>query len=175
VLVGAADWICHRASHIEKTSGPKESAIHLLMLIEVGAALLLGIFLEIDSLVIVLMAACFIAHEFTSYWDLAYAAPRRRVSPTEQHIHDYLAVIPFLALSFVLVLHWKQALALIGRGPETAGWGLEWKHGALPTSYVATLLAVLLLFDVLPYLEELWRGWRVHQTNRSLRKQERSS
>jgi hypothetical protein len=48
VFVGAADWLCYRASHIESTSGPKESAIHLVMLGEAGAALLLGIFFDID-------------------------------------------------------------------------------------------------------------------------------
>ena len=36
LLVGIADWLCHRASHIETTSGAKESLIHLLMLGEVG-------------------------------------------------------------------------------------------------------------------------------------------
>lgn len=50
------------------------------MLGEARAALLSGIFLDINSLVILLMTMCFVAHEFTSYWDLAYAAPRRRVS-----------------------------------------------------------------------------------------------
>ena len=33
---GTADAACHRASNIETTSGPKESAIHILMLVEVG-------------------------------------------------------------------------------------------------------------------------------------------
>jgi hypothetical protein len=44
-------------------AGPKESAIHLLMLGEAGAALLLGIFFDIDGLVILLMTACFVAHD----------------------------------------------------------------------------------------------------------------
>jgi hypothetical protein len=99
VFVGAADWLSHRVSHIESTSGPKESAIHLLMLAEAGAALLLGI--------------------------------RRDIAPIEQHIHDYLAVLPFMALSFVLVLHWPQALAAIGAGPEPARWSLGWKGAPL--------------------------------------------
>ena len=32
--------------------------------------------------------------------------------------------------------------------------------GALPTGYLATILLVILFFEILPYLEELWRGWR---------------
>lgn len=160
VLVGALDWLCHRASHIERTSGPKESLIHLLLLAEAGAALLLGIFLEIDALVILLMAGCFLAHEVTNYWDLSWALPRREVTAAEQRVHDYLAVIPFLALSLVMVLHWDQALALIGAGLEPARYILELKATPLPTGYIAGLLGAVLLFDILPYLEELWRGWR---------------
>jgi len=31
LLSGFADWLCHRATHIETTTGAKESLIHLLM------------------------------------------------------------------------------------------------------------------------------------------------
>jgi hypothetical protein len=34
LLAGFADWLCHRASHIETTTGPKESLIRLLMFAE---------------------------------------------------------------------------------------------------------------------------------------------
>jgi len=40
---GFADWLCHRASHIETTTGAKESLIHLLMFAEVGVPLLAAI------------------------------------------------------------------------------------------------------------------------------------
>jgi hypothetical protein len=33
---GVADWLCHRASRIEQTTGARESLLHLLMLVEVG-------------------------------------------------------------------------------------------------------------------------------------------
>src|SRR6266480_3316290 len=33
-LAGVADWLCHRASDIEHTTGAKESIIHLLMFAE---------------------------------------------------------------------------------------------------------------------------------------------
>jgi len=38
LVVGLADYLCHRASHIATTSGPKESLIHLIMLGEIGIA-----------------------------------------------------------------------------------------------------------------------------------------
>lgn len=40
LVAGFADWLCHRASHIESTTGAKESLIHLLMFAEVGVPLL---------------------------------------------------------------------------------------------------------------------------------------
>src|SRR5215471_3554644 len=157
-LAGVADWACHRASRIATTSGAKESVIHLLMLGEAGVATLLGLFLEINALVIAAMIVCFLAHEVTAHWDLRYAVSRRNVTPTEQHVHNYLGAIPLMALSFIIVLHWPQFLALFGAGPERADFSLALKGTPLPIGYVATLLACIALFDVLPYIEELWRG-----------------
>ena len=158
LLIGIADWLCHRASHIETTSGAKESLIHLLMLGEVGVPVLMGLFLEINGLVILVMIAAWILHEVTAHWDLRYALPRREVTPTEQHVHNYLGAIPFMALSFVILLHWPQFLALFGGGPEPADFSLSLKQTPLPIGYIVTILAAILLFEVLPYLEESARG-----------------
>lgn len=57
---GFADWLCHRATHIETTTGAKESLIHLLMFAEAGVPLLAAIFLEINALVIGLAIIAFI-------------------------------------------------------------------------------------------------------------------
>jgi hypothetical protein len=158
LLVGIADWLCHRATHIETTSGAKESLIHLLMLAEVGIGVLLGLFLQINALVIAVMLVCFVAHEFTAHWDLRYAAPRRRITPIEQHVHNYLGALPFMSLSLIIVLHWPQALALIGLGAEPADLSLRLKSTPLPVAYVTTLIGLIALFEILPYFEELWRG-----------------
>jgi len=107
LLVGIADWLCHWKSHIETTSGIKESLIHL-MLAEVGIPMLMGLFLEINGLVFLVVIVAWILHEATAHWDLRYALPRRAVTPTEQHVHNYLGAIPFMALSFILLLHWPQ-------------------------------------------------------------------
>jgi hypothetical protein len=52
LAAGFADWLCHRATHIEATTGAKESLIHLLMFAEVSVPLLAAIFLEVNALVI---------------------------------------------------------------------------------------------------------------------------
>lgn len=98
LAAGIADWFCHRASHIETTTGVKESLIHLLMFAEVGIALLAGLFLEINAGVILLMIVVFLLHEATALWDVSYAVTARRVSPLEQHIHSFLELIPLMAI-----------------------------------------------------------------------------
>ena len=52
LLAGFADYLCHRAAHIENSTAPKESFIHLLMFAEMGVPLLAAIFLEINALII---------------------------------------------------------------------------------------------------------------------------
>jgi hypothetical protein len=44
ILAGFVDYLCHRASNIEHTSGTKESAAHWLMLAEIGVPLIAAVF-----------------------------------------------------------------------------------------------------------------------------------
>jgi hypothetical protein len=160
VLVAAADYLCHRASAIERTSGLRETALHFLLLGEAGVAVLAGLFLEINALVLLFMLLALVVHELTAYWDVAYAATRREITPLEQRVHDYLGTIPFMAFSFVLVLHWDAAMLAFVTPADAANWSIALKQTPLPAGYVASLLAAILLFDLLPYLEELLRDLR---------------
>lgn len=159
-VAGFADWLCHRATKIEATTGAKESLIHLLMFGEIAVPLLAALFLEINALIIALMIIAFLAHEATALWDVSYAVTRREVTPFEQHVHSFLEMLPLMGAAFVAVLHWPQFLALLGTGPEAARFDLTWKQQPLPVAYIATVLTAALLFELLPYLEELWRGLR---------------
>src|SRR6185295_19974527 len=80
LAAGFADYLCHRASSIELTSGYKESLLHLLMFCEVGVPLLAAIFFEFNALVIATMIVGFIAHQLTSLWDTSVANDKRRVT-----------------------------------------------------------------------------------------------
>src|SRR5437879_13171630 len=104
LVAGFADYLCHRASHIESTSGPKESLLHLLQLGEMAIPTLAAIFLEINALVIAIMILCLIAHEATAIWDVSYAYRTREVSPTEQHVHSFLELLPLIVLLIVFTL-----------------------------------------------------------------------
>ena len=167
VLVAAADYLCHRASAIERTSGVPETALHFLLLAEAGVAVLAGLFLEINAVVLLFMLAALIAHELTAYWDVAYAWKRREITPLEQRVHDYLGVIPFMAFSFVLVLHWDAAALLMTAPADTANWSIALKTEPLPVGYIVTLLSAILLLDLLPYLEELLRDLRWRKEGRT--------
>lgn len=163
LLAGCADWLCHRASHIETTTGAKESMLHLLMFAEIGVPLLAAIFLQINAGIIALMIAAFFVHEATALWDVSYAVTARNVTPIEQHIHSFLEMIPLMAILFIVSLHWGQFQALFGFGSETARFDLNWKEEPLPATYVISIMAVILTFELIPYIEEFFRGLRANR------------
>jgi hypothetical protein len=162
LLAGFADWLCHRASQIETTTGPKESLIHLLMFAEVGVPLLAAMFLEVNALIIAAMIVSYFIHEATALWDVSYATTARTVTPIEQHVHSFLEMIPLMAILCVVSIHWGQLLALFGVGPERARFDLIWKSEPLPIAYIVSVLVVILLFEFLPYVEEFLRGLRAN-------------
>ncbi|WP_144185446.1 diguanylate cyclase [Elioraea rosea] len=163
LAAGFADWLCHRATSIATTAGPKESLIHLLMLAQVGVPVLAALFLEINAGIIAFMLVMFIAHEATSWWDVSYASAHREIKPVEQHVHSFLEVLPLMALLVVVSRHWDQALALFGAGSEAAEFALRWKEEPLPVLYVIFLMSAIVIFELLPYLEELLRGLRARR------------
>ena len=160
LAAGFADYLCHRASSIQSTSGWRESLLHLLQLGEMAIPTLMAIFLETNSLIIAIMIVCLIAHEATAIWDVSYAYSRREVRPVEQHVHSFLEMLPLMGLLIIVTLHWGQFLALIGLGREPAEYMLRLKQPPLPWIYVGSILSLVVLFEVLPYLEELVRSIR---------------
>jgi hypothetical protein len=162
LVAGCADWLCHRASHIERTTGAKESLLHLLMFAELGLPLLAAIFLQINAGIIAIMIVAFFIHEATALWDVSYAVTARDVTPIEQHVHSFLEMIPLMAILFVVSRHWDQFLALFGFGSEAARFGLTWKDPPLPATYVFSIMAVIFLFELIPYIEEFFRGLRAN-------------
>jgi hypothetical protein len=166
LVAGFADYLCHRASHIATTSGPTESLIHLMMLAEVGIAVTAGMAFEINAGIILLMIFVWAAHEATALLDVTYAHHRREVTPIEQWVHSYLGVLPLLSLVLVVVLHWSQFLALFGLGAEEPRFEIVWKEPPLPWGYVLPIIAATIIFEVLPYIEELIRGLRAWSRSR---------
>ncbi|HUQ12620.1 MAG TPA: hypothetical protein VM146_20100 [Steroidobacteraceae bacterium] len=105
LLAGAADWLCHRRTEIERTSGATESVWHMVLHAEIAVPLLLGLWLEINAGLLLFMAACVLAHMLTSLSDSRYAQPLRYISPIEQMVHSWLEMLPLFALVLITLLH----------------------------------------------------------------------
>ena len=163
LAAGFADYLCHRASHIERTSGWKESLLHLAQFAEMAAPVLAALMLEINAGVILLMIVCLILHEATAIWDVRYATATRTVRPVEQHVHSVLEMLPLTGLLMVIALHWEQFIALFGFASPR--FELVAKQDPLPWPYILTMLGLTALFEVLPYCEELLRGIRRQPPN----------
>lgn len=158
-VIGLADWWCHRRAGIERF-GVYEPALHLLLLLLAGAPILLGLFLDINAVVLLMMLLCFLAHEALGYADIAWASMHRGIAPIEQRLHDYLAAVPFAALSFVAVLNWPDIPAFLRDPGPALQQGLRLRTTPLPAGTVAVILALVTLFNVLPYGEEFLRALR---------------
>jgi len=160
LAAGFADYLCHRAASIQTTSGPKESVLHLAQFAEMAVPTLAAIFLEINALVFAVMLISLVLHQLTAMWDVSYAYHTRAVKPIEQHIHSLLEMLPLAAFLIIVTLYPGQLLALFGMGTEVANFTVHLKEPPLPWVYVSTMLTLVLLFEVLPYFEELLRGLR---------------
>jgi len=166
LLAGLADYFCHRASHIERTSGVAESLLHLLQFAEVGVPLLAALFLEINAAILLVMLGGLVLHQATAMWDVRYANATRRVAPIEQHVHGVLEMAPAVATAIVVILNWPQFMALLGIGD--ADFALQLKHSPLPAWYLGAVMLGVALCGVLPYGEELLRTMRSRQTRARL-------
>ena len=160
LLAGFADSLCHRAQRIEETAGLKESLLHWLMLLELGAGVLAALLLQVNAGVLALTWMACAAHELTMCCDLAYASSRRRIPAHEQWVHGFQHMLPWVAWLLLAVIHRGQAAALLGLGPTMADWTLQWKSPPLPVGYVVTVVAAAAVLVVAPLGVELSRCLR---------------
>jgi hypothetical protein len=167
IAAGLADCVLHRRTHIEDTSGTKESLLHALQLCEAGIPVLMGLFLDINALVLMMMILALVAHEATALWDLHAAIHRRYVGVLEQHVHSFLELLPLMGVSFMTILYWDQFLALFGLGSEPARFEFQPKSNPLSLVYLVGSLGAVVVLIILPYGEELWRCIAAERHRRS--------
>jgi hypothetical protein len=151
LAAGGADWWCHRRTHIEASSGPRESTLHLLLFLEIMVPAMLALWLEINALLLALMAAGVILHMATSWLDTRFSQSRRHIGALEQQVHSWLEMLPVFALVLLALLH-APAIA-------EPRWGLEPRELPVPTSWRTAILAGFVAGLAL-ILEELLRGVR---------------
>jgi hypothetical protein len=158
-LPGLFDYVCHRRSKIERTSGTHESMTHLLMSAASGFPVLLSLLCETTPSVALASIAAVAVHEAIVLWDVGYANPLRTVSPAEQHVHAFLEVLPFTMLALNASAHPAAYDDL------RAGWPLRFKRRRRPpgAAYFA-LVAALGVTSACAYAEEFVRCYRVDRT-----------
>ena len=164
-VLGFVDYHCHRRTEIEKTSGLTESLIHWILLSLIGVPMVLGLFFNINALVILTMIVAFPLHEATAIWDVNYASPRRKILVVERHLHSYLGVLPFMIASMVICLHWDQFLVLVGLSSQPGSFSLGLKQPPLPLNYIIAIFTAVFGLMVVPYAEELWRCFRAARSS----------
>ncbi|MFE0382658.1 diguanylate cyclase [Streptomyces bungoensis] len=158
-LPGLADWVMHRRTRIEETSGTKESLIHALMMAEVGLPIALTLRYRVNPLLLTVQLGAAAAHEATALWDVRTAVDSdREVRPLEQHIHSFLESLPFGGLASLMCLHADQVKSLLrgGRGDPDA-WRLVRRRPGLSARYLAGIGLGIGACVLLPYGEELLR------------------
>ncbi|MFN8015421.1 MAG: diguanylate cyclase [Acidimicrobiia bacterium] len=164
---GLGDWICHKRTHIESTSGLKESLIHALMGAQIGIPIILGIFFELSVLTYLIMFLFLVLHEFVAHWDVRYSSPKRKITIWEMHAHNYLATIPLYLFLLVSVLGWevvKKTVLLQWSG------SLNFKFRDTPIGgahYYIVYGVFISIVCVFPYIAELLRCWRYERKIKS--------
>ncbi|QZY20219.1 hypothetical protein [Streptomyces decoyicus] len=152
-----ADWIMHRRTRIEETTGARESALHALMMTEAGIPVAMGLLAKVNPLVLSVMGGAAIAHGATALWDVSLATDEREVRPVEQHIHSFLEVLPLAAMAFTCCLHADQVRATLRGGVKPDDWKLLPKENPLSVKYLAGLGLAISACVALPYAEEMTR------------------
>jgi hypothetical protein len=165
-ISGFIDWCCHRATHVERTSGIKESLIHSLMGLQLGIPIPLCLLFRINVLILLICAFMCLLHEIVAHWDVSYASPLRRISIWEVHVHNYMATVPLYLFMLIVVLNWQVAIKTV-----TLQWANEFSLQLLPTPrgsnlYLLGYLAFMTVLCVFPYLEEIIRCIRYARSAR---------
>lgn len=163
-MAGLADWLCHRRTKIQATAGTHESLTHSLMLLAVGIPATMALLWEINEVVIAASVTGTVVHELIVFWDTAYAADRRKVTLTEQHIHSFLEVLPWTSTAILMCLHPDSVRALFRDRSQKGAFSLQRKQRPLKLQHLATIFIALSLSLGLPYLEELIRCYRFDGT-----------
>jgi hypothetical protein len=163
IAAGLLDYIWHRRTKIETTSGPRESVLHLIMLAEGGPIILGPLLLEVNAGVLALMYAAYFAHQATAMWDVDSTVAKRLIPPDEQHVHGFLEGIPFCVTALYTVIHWDQFLSLLGFNDEVPRFDFHQKEPRVPVRDAIIMTAAVGAFDVLPHMEEFWRCWQAER------------
>ncbi|MBC5763882.1 diguanylate cyclase [Ramlibacter albus] len=144
IVAGFVDWLCHRSTEIETTSGLRENLVHWLMFAQVGSGIAAVMIFEVNTTIVLWVGFVFLLHEVTVWLELRYTVDRREVRPIEQVVHSFMEMLPLVAFALLFVI-------------ASPSEGLRLRRAPLPEGYVFYAGIGVLLFNVLPLAEETIR------------------
>lgn len=159
LLAGAGDYLCHRQTDIEHTSGTKESWFHLLQFVCLLIAFAAAVLMNLNAVVFGIVVGSVIAHSVLARVDVSYTDGRRYISPAEQFVHGFMDVLPLVAAALIGVLHWQGITAPLASPVFSVREPLDLGRVLLVGSFA--------LIAGVPILEELARTHR-HRGERRL-------
>jgi len=146
LAAGIADWLCHRRTRIEATSGTGEWHLHVLQAAQVGVALLAAMLLEPNTLALALIGALVLVHWVTAWWDNHYTHHQREITPFEQQVHAVMTLVPVFAWLLLALMH-PEAV-------EQPQWRFAARDPAMQPAAVALVIGLVLILNGLPLAEE---------------------
>lgn len=154
LIGGAVDYVCHRRSDIQHTSGIRESWLHVAQFATMAMFFASAVLLQVTLPVIIMLVALVLTHTVLSFIDVSYTLGRRYISTAEQHAHGLLNVVPLIAVGLLAILNWETALA-----PSTDAV-VRLKDEPLAATHIAMLLGSFTVLAGGPVLEEWLRTYR---------------
>lgn len=151
LLAGAGDYLCHRQTDIEHTSGTRESWFHLLQFLSLLIPFAAATLMKLNAVVFGIIVALVVAHSVLAHMDVSYTDGRRHISPIEQLVHGFMDVLPLIAVALIGVLYWPEITA----SPDAPVFSLR-----PPDLGRTLLLGSFALLSGVPILEELARTHR---------------
>jgi hypothetical protein len=138
------------------------------MIAEVGVAVLVVLFLEINAATLLLLIGIYLLHEVSVFSDLSTAHHAREVPPLEQLVHGIMEGVPLAGLAVLCIAEWDQLAGLVGAVEGVPDWSLRWRESSFGLTTVVTVLSLGFVFVVAPFAEELVRCLRAARRTRPI-------
>jgi hypothetical protein len=162
-IAGGLDWLWHRQTKIETTSGPKESVMHLLMMAESGISVLGGLFLEPNAGLFAVLTTGVLLHQATVIYDVEYTVSRRKIPAREQHTHSFMESLPFDIVAVFAGMYPEEFGSMLRLGAKKPDFSLRLRKPTIPLSHLVAIFSAITAVSALPHVEELWRCLRARR------------
>ncbi|HEY4368706.1 MAG TPA: hypothetical protein VGN07_15835 [Steroidobacteraceae bacterium] len=161
LIAGGIDYVCHRRSRIDHTSGSSEAWLHVGQFLTLAVFLWLVACITVTKASLLFMGIALAAHTALAFVDVSYTIGRRYISPLEQMVHGFMDVLPLVAFALLVILNLSHPV------PDDA---LQPAWHMVTTSKGILLFGSYLVLAGAPVLEELLRTRRAGTPNATPRK-----